>query len=409
MSSKEQTTVEITDTTTKIAEIVTAEKQPTEISEPVVSAKPIQPTTDAETNNDNKDSNSFAPTSSKSKKKFVVGTEESGENNDSTSENGTNSKEVTENNIDTKLWSGQTEEIVKVEEEKREPQQPQQKQEIEGDKKEPKEYVNISNTQEVPATSNSEPQLPPTPKEDKVHETSLSESSKPTTMTPTEAHQAAPVVTNTTVTATTQGQRTLLRTPAESPESTPISSPSDDIHNASCVNPSIFKIVSNSSGQNQIQPNNIIDNYNVLPDESYTPETLNYPHQPRFPPSSNGISRTQQKLLLQRQHFLADDENYLIHPRNQLRLTKVIERINREHAAILLHRDPIIESLQRVWPKYVQDHPEVMDDDFGVGYEDAKEWGVISDHGKDVGHIGTNSIISTETLGVDSMPLRGIK
>ncbi|KAJ2959196.1 hypothetical protein NQZ79_g5276 [Umbelopsis isabellina] len=34
------------------------------------------------------------------------------------------------------------------------------------------------------------------------------------------------------------------------------------------------------------------------------------------------MTRTQQKLLLQRQHFLADDENNLAHPRNQLRLTK---------------------------------------------------------------------------------------
>src|SRR6266480_3277096 len=105
MSSEEQKAVETTDTTTKIAEIVPTEKQPTEISEPAVSVKQIQQTTDAGVNDDNNDSNSAATTNSKSKKKFVVGTEESGENNDSTSENVINSKERVESDIDTKSWS----------------------------------------------------------------------------------------------------------------------------------------------------------------------------------------------------------------------------------------------------------------------------------------------------------------
>ncbi|CAG8509910.1 1867_t:CDS:2, partial [Ambispora gerdemannii] len=106
---------------------------------------------------------------------------------------------------------------------------------------------------------------------------------------------------------------------------------------------------------------------------TYTSDPLEYPHQPRYPPST-GISRTQQKLMLQRQHFLADDENFLIHPRNQLRLTKVIERINREHASILLYRDPVMESIQRVMGKYARNHPEVLDEDFGASYDDNKDW-----------------------------------
>ncbi|CAG8439412.1 1321_t:CDS:2 [Ambispora leptoticha] len=106
---------------------------------------------------------------------------------------------------------------------------------------------------------------------------------------------------------------------------------------------------------------------------TYTSDPLEYPHQPRYPPST-GISRTQQKLMLQRQHFLADDENFLIHPRNQLRLTKVIERINREHASILLYRDPMMESIQRVMGKYARNHPEVLDEDFGTSYDDNKDW-----------------------------------
>ncbi|RIA94365.1 hypothetical protein C1645_818072 [Glomus cerebriforme] len=386
MSSEEQKAVEIT-CTAEIAELTNIENQQTEISESIMPVKQTQQTTNS------------TSTNSKSKKKFVIGTEESPKdnkvNNDSTSNMGiqNDSKENVESHTDTK-------------------------QKI--DSEEEDDYVNI--TKKVSTQIISEPQPPqqpiqqPTPKEEKVNEMNSSESSKPTTMTPT--HQAAPVVTNTTVTATTQRQSSplvkqsakfILSTP-DSPDSTPISSPSDDIHNASYVNPSVLKLDPNPS-QNPIQPNHILDSY-MFPstlEDSYTSEPLNYPHQPRFPPSSGGLSRTQQKILLQRQHFLADDENYLVHPRNQLRLTKVIERINREHAAISLYREPIIESLQRVWPKYVQEHPEVLEDDFGVGYEDAKEWGVISDHGKSVDHIGSNSIISTETLGVDSMPLRGIK
>ncbi|KAG9296182.1 hypothetical protein G9A89_014774 [Geosiphon pyriformis] len=105
----------------------------------------------------------------------------------------------------------------------------------------------------------------------------------------------------------------------------------------------------------------------------YNSDPLEYPLKPRFPPSS-AISRTQQKLLLQRQHFLADDENFLIHPRNQLRLTKVIERINREQSSVLLYRDPMLESLQRVFARYAQEHPEVTEEDFGASYDDTKDW-----------------------------------
>ncbi|CAJ0832798.1 18580_t:CDS:2 [Entrophospora sp. SA101] len=91
------------------------------------------------------------------------------------------------------------------------------------------------------------------------------------------------------------------------------------------------------------------------------------------------MSRTQQKLWLQRQYYQEDNENCLKHPKNQARLTKVTERINREHGAITLYRDPMVESLHRVFNRYAQEHPEVLEDDFGVGYEDAKEWHLVSD------------------------------
>jgi len=73
-----------------------------------------------------------------------------------------------------------------------------------------------------------------------------------------ESHQAASPV-STTVTATTQQQPTtsvplakqsILSTPAESPDSTPIPSLLENIHDASYVNSSLLKPINNSD-QNQ--------------------------------------------------------------------------------------------------------------------------------------------------------------
>ncbi|KAH8553807.1 hypothetical protein BGW37DRAFT_518742 [Umbelopsis sp. PMI_123] len=66
------------------------------------------------------------------------------------------------------------------------------------------------------------------------------------------------------------------------------------------------------------------------------------------------MTRTQQKLLLQRQHFLADDENNLAHPRNQLRLTKEMEHVNREYMYVRRYQDPMTESLIRCMEKKQQ-------------------------------------------------------
>ncbi|KAK9765974.1 hypothetical protein K7432_005294 [Basidiobolus ranarum] len=60
------------------------------------------------------------------------------------------------------------------------------------------------------------------------------------------------------------------------------------------------------------------------------------------------LTRTQQKLLLQRQHFLAGDANYLQHPKNQLRLTKETERIQREFIGVQQFENPLTDSLKRV-------------------------------------------------------------
>lgn len=59
-------------------------------------------------------------------------------------------------------------------------------------------------------------------------------------------------------------------------------------------------------------------------------------------------SRTQHKMMLQRQSFLADDKNYLDHPDNMRRLTKELERVNREYRCLKQFQDPFALSVQRV-------------------------------------------------------------
>ncbi|KAI9031274.1 hypothetical protein DFJ74DRAFT_429138 [Hyaloraphidium curvatum] len=64
---------------------------------------------------------------------------------------------------------------------------------------------------------------------------------------------------------------------------------------------------------------------------------------------STSLSRTQKKLLLQRQAFMASDANYVVNPRNQNRLAKDMERVNREYWVCTRRwADPMQESLDRV-------------------------------------------------------------
>ncbi|RIB04909.1 hypothetical protein C2G38_2119655 [Gigaspora rosea] len=251
--------------------------------------------------------------------------------------------------------------------------------------------INNSNNNITSSTSSQQP----------IQQTStgkncLSDSINQSNMSQTESQ---PVTTNDTVTITTvQPQVTapsvkpvakfILSSPADSPDTTPISSPVVSVEGDGSGTLNHFSTYSNTS-QNNL-PHDQINLIPTILDDSYSSEPLDYCHS-RFPPSNHSISRTQQKLLLQRDYFLADDENYIIHPHNQRRLTKAIERINREHAAISLYRDPMIESLQRTFAKYAQDHPEVLDDDFGASYEDSKEWGILSDQTKSVDQIGSTT------------------
>ncbi|KAI8391131.1 uncharacterized protein BYT42DRAFT_555730 [Radiomyces spectabilis] len=62
---------------------------------------------------------------------------------------------------------------------------------------------------------------------------------------------------------------------------------------------------------------------------------------------SAGMTRTQQKMMLQKQHSLVDDENSLAHPRNMIRLTRELERMGREYRCMRRFEDPMMESLLR--------------------------------------------------------------
>lgn len=61
-----------------------------------------------------------------------------------------------------------------------------------------------------------------------------------------------------------------------------------------------------------------------------------------------GITRTQQKLLLQREQTLIHDENHIAHPKNMIRLTREMEKMGKEYRCVRKYQDPMMDSLKRV-------------------------------------------------------------
>lgn len=59
-------------------------------------------------------------------------------------------------------------------------------------------------------------------------------------------------------------------------------------------------------------------------------------------------SRTQHKLQLQRLSFLTNDKNYLDHPQNMRRLTRELDRVDREYRNVRRYEDPLKQSLKRL-------------------------------------------------------------
>lgn len=60
-----------------------------------------------------------------------------------------------------------------------------------------------------------------------------------------------------------------------------------------------------------------------------------------------GMTRTQQKLLLQREQSLIHDENNIAHPKNMIRLTREMEKMGREYRCVRKYQDPMMDSLKR--------------------------------------------------------------
>jgi hypothetical protein len=61
----------------------------------------------------------------------------------------------------------------------------------------------------------------------------------------------------------------------------------------------------------------------------------------------SGMTRTQQKLLLQREQSLIHDENNIAHPKNMIRLTREMEKMGKEYRCVRKYQDPMMDSLIR--------------------------------------------------------------
>jgi hypothetical protein len=63
--------------------------------------------------------------------------------------------------------------------------------------------------------------------------------------------------------------------------------------------------------------------------------------------AQSGMTRTQQKLLLQREQSLIHDENNIAHPKNMIRLTREMEKMGKEYRCVRKYQDPMMDSLIR--------------------------------------------------------------
>lgn len=78
-----------------------------------------------------------------------------------------------------------------------------------------------------------------------------------------------------------------------------------------------------------------------------TPVNRNRPNSSTATNNPNNMSRTQQKLLLQKQQALVEDENSPMHPRNMHKLNKEFDMVGREYKCIKRYEDPMRVSLMR--------------------------------------------------------------
>ena len=65
----------------------------------------------------------------------------------------------------------------------------------------------------------------------------------------------------------------------------------------------------------------------------------------------SGMTRTQQKILLQREQSFVHDENNIAHPKNMIRLTREMEKMGKEYRCVRKFQDPMMDSLKRCYQK----------------------------------------------------------
>ncbi|KAK9763163.1 hypothetical protein K7432_010409 [Basidiobolus ranarum] len=115
---------------------------------------------------------------------------------------------------------------------------------------------------------------------------------------------------------------------------------------ASAVQPANAHLLSSSNPENQPSPV-----FLAASNETHKTRSSSAEKDDHTPPKNSkqtpNLSRTQHKLMVQRQHFLAEDEKSLLHPKNQIRLSREMERINREYTSLQMFEDPLTESLSR--------------------------------------------------------------
>jgi len=180
-------------------------------------------------------------------------------------------------------------------------------------------------------------------------------------VTPFTAHADNMIATNKVPANTTISNSNSQRQPMKSqfiqpsPEASPSSSPNNELikKHAASSHPDFSKLASaHESVAFSSEPATPTLTHQQQSDHrTNPPDMVKSSIQMAASTAPAAMTRTQQKLLLQRQHFLADDENNLAHPRNQLRLTKEMEHVNREYMYVRRYQDPMTDSLIRCMEK----------------------------------------------------------
>ncbi|KAG2235880.1 hypothetical protein INT48_008183 [Thamnidium elegans] len=73
-----------------------------------------------------------------------------------------------------------------------------------------------------------------------------------------------------------------------------------------------------------------------------------------------GMTRTQQKLLLQREQTLIHDENHIAHPKNMIRLTREMEKMGKEYRCVRKYQDPMMDILPQTSIPHLEQRRQIL-------------------------------------------------